>query len=327
MTAHTSQTDTPPPETHARRRHAVYWLLLAGLVLAHVVVNAVWIHRDLSIRSYDGGPHLEAHVQAARILGQQGLAGLVGLVRPEEPGWWPSAGYVPAAALALVFGAGFDQARLYNLLYLALLLVSVAQIGRRLHTREAGLLAAAMVGLLPVVYGEGRNLGVDMPGTAVLCACVWLLLTTRGFARLGRCAWLGVALGCGMLIRPQVALFFAPVALASLLLDGRGPGARRSRKARLTGAALALAAAVVTTSPWWLGHVEEILRTAARHQLDAAMLSENRDSSPLFYLEALPWGLPLWLIPGALLALWGWLGKGSPARARASAAPFCSHDT
>ena len=306
----------PPPPAYGRRWTAGHGGLLAALVLAHLVLNTIWISSDLSLRSYDAGPHLEAQVQAVRVLQQQGLAGLARLVRPQQPGWWPSAGYLPTALLALVFGEGFARMRLYHLIYLVLLLVAVAQIGRWLHSRRAGLLAAALVGLLPVVFGEGRNPGVDLPGTAMLCVAVWLLLASGGFSRPGRCAWLGLVVGCGVLIRPQMALFFAPLALAALVLVRRRPELCTGKLRPASGALLAGAVALVTASPWWLGHAEQILRTFARHQLDATMLSENAQATPLFYLQMLPWAFSPWLLVGLLLALWGWFGKGSDTRRR-----------
>lgn len=309
--------ETASNEAPRQRQHATYWLVLAGLVLAHVAVNSAWITLDESLRSYDGGPHLEAHIQAVRVLRQQGLGGLAALVRPEHPGWWPSAGYLPASLLALIFGEGFDRMRAYYLLYLALLLISVAQTGRLLHSRGAGLLAATLVGLLPVVYSEGRNHGVDMPGAAMLSAAVWLLLTTHGFTRPLRCLGLGLVLGCGILVRPQLALFFTPVAVSVLVLGpGRSAAPETTRWRPLAGALLVAAVALATASPWWLGHLEEIARDFARHQQDAARLTGNAESNLAFYLARLPWAFSVWLLPGLLVSLWGWLRKPSPAQGR-----------
>ncbi len=296
-------------------RAPLFWSLLGALLLAHAAVNVAWLSNDLSLRSHDGGPHLEAQLQAARVLRQQGLDGVLALARPVEPGWWPSAGYLPGAALALITGEGPSRLRAIYLGYLALLLISVAGVGRRLWSPGAGLLAAAMVGWLPVVYGEGRSYGVDLPGAALLSAAAWLLLATRGFSRLWPGAALGLLLGCSVLVRPQVALFFVPLALAALVSGFMGDASRceagdkphRKPVRGVLGVLLAAAVSLVVASPWWLGHLEQIARTFARHQLDAAQLSGNADATPAYYLSVLPWAFPLWLAPAVLLATWGWL--------------------
>ena len=295
--------------------------LLGGLVLLHLVVSTLWIRQDLSLRSYDGAPHLDAQIHAARMIGRQGFDGLQSVIRPFHPGWWPSTGYLPLSLLTLLLGEDLRLLRLFNLGYLVLLLVSVYHIGGQLHSNRAGLLAAALVGVILLVYGEARNYGIDMPSAAMLSLCVWLLLRTRGYSRPWSCVGLGVALGWGVLVRPQVALFFAPLGVAVLALALWRPGlmlvATSTRRWRmLAGALLAALLGMAVSSPWWLGNLQEILTILSRHQRDAVELSGNIDPGPVFYLKVLPWALSLWLLPVFVVALSGWRARGVAARWR-----------
>lgn len=279
--------------------------MLAGLILLHALVNVYWISADVTLRSYDASPHLEAQVHAARLLKTQGLTGLSHLVRSVEPGWWPSAQYIPWGLLTLILGEHMQNMRFFLLGYLALLLVSVYHVGRLLCSRQAGLLAAVLLGFLPVVYGEGRNYGVDMPGTAMLTACVWMLLASRGFTRPWQVTGLAAALGWGVLVRPQMLFFFAPLGFVVLVIALRRPG-ETPRLRILAAAALAALGAAAISSVWWWGNLAELLRILMHHQVQSGPLSGNFEANGPFYLRMIPWALTPWTVLFFGASLLGW---------------------
>lgn len=282
------------------------WVLLTLLFAVHALANVVYVHQDWTMRSYDGPPHLEAQAQVHNVISHEGLEGLKRVLRPRPPGWWPIAGYLPWVAMSEIFGQGFTELRLYNLAFLALLLVSVLFIGRRIHSWRAGLMAAALVSFYPVVYGECRQFGVDFPSAAVLALNVLLLLRTDGLSRGGPSALFGAAVGLGMLIRPQTA-FFISLPAAAMLAGSlwRPPGCTRPTVA--LNAMLALAAALAGSAIWWFGQITEVRQALLFHQQTAAQLCDLREPSPLFYLKVLPWALSPFLLLVSVVSLGGTL--------------------
>ncbi len=121
---------------------------------------------------------------------------------------------------------------------------------------------------------------------------VWALLSTDRLSRPGRCVLLGLSVGLGALIRPQVLFFVLPVGLVFLLLTllkcGTTPRARV-----LGGALVAAAVAAATSAIWWLGRLGEIAGMLSSHQQGLAHHSTQGSliSDASFYLKLLPWAV------------------------------------
>ncbi len=250
------------PQPAATRRAA---LLLGALLLLHTVANGAWISRDITLRSYDAGPHLDAQAQAYNVIAEQGLGGVWRVARGPSAGMWPSAGYLPWVLGAAVVGQSVDRLRMLNLLFLGALMVGVYGIGRWLHAGSTGLLAAALVSFYPMIYGESRHFGADLPGAAMATLVVWSLAATRRLARTRRCLLLGLVLGAAVLIRPQVLLYTLGPGLAWLVVSLAAP--REGTRLRVAGnALLAAAAGAALSGVWWLGRTAEILEFIQHHQ-------------------------------------------------------------
>ena len=294
------------------RRHLV---ILLGIWIAHVAMNAAWIHQDTSFRSFDGPPHLDAAAHAHGLVRANGLRGVLQVARGNRAGCWPSAGYLTWVLPSMITGTSIPTLRNLNLVFLALLLVSVYAIGRRVHSRRAGLLAAALVTLYPALYGESRQFGVDFPGTAITAAGVALLLYTERFSRLRTCLLLGLLVGLGVLLRPQICFFLAGptvLLLASALLRPGDAG----RKRVLLNVAACAAVAAAASAVWWRGRLGEILGAFVFHQEEAEKICEVYETSALFYVKMLPACFSATLLLAALAGVLGLLAGGArPARA------------
>jgi len=290
------------------------WIALGALFAFHVVVNAAWIHQDLSLRSFDGGPHMEAAAHAAYLIQQAGLKGALQVARGVDAHAWPSAGYLPWALLAQVFPPSLSSLRLFNLLYLALLLLSTFLIGRRLLSTRAGLLAAALVSLYPKIYGEGRQFGADFPGAALCALCVYLLLRTDRFTRWGGSLIFGAAAGLSLLVRPQISFFLVWPALLLLASSMLHPGPL-SRARVLGNSLLSMVAAALASAVWWQGREVKIWQQLQQHRHDLPdhfLVSGTADPSALYYLKALPLCFSLFLLVVAGVALAGLYRGGRP---------------
>ena len=259
--------------------------ILAAVLLLHGLANGYWISRDQTLRGNDMGPHIQGVAIAHSWIAQEGLVGGVARVsRGKSPIYWPSAGYLIWGTPALIFGHSIDAQRNYNLLFLALMAAALLLMGRRLHSWRAGLLAAALIPLYPGVMGEGRQVGVDFPGAAMVTVCMALLLSIRCFAATKRSVALGVWVGLATLVRPHADFFLAaPMLLALVWGLARPVGV--SRKKVVINGLLSLAAVLLVTSVWWFGNLEEIVANFVRHQDGYGFA--RKGSSFLFYLRAL----------------------------------------
>lgn len=274
-----------------------YWLLLGVVFGFHAVTNAVWIQRDLTLRAYDAGPHIEATARAYDVAAQQGLRGVLRVARGERAGIWPSAGYLPWLALAGLFGLDLAGLRLFNLVFSGVLLLSVFLLGERLRSPRVGLLAAVVLVLFPGVYGESRQFGIDFPGAAVAALALLLLLRTEKLARPRAALLLGVVVGLGVLVRPQVLFFVAVPSLTLLGISLHSPPAGVRRRRILLSAGLALAGAALASAVWWLGRLDQVMAILHEHQEGEGY---PLWMTPAFYAETVPW-----ILSPMLIALFG----------------------
>ena len=290
-----------------RLRANRHMLLLVGIWLAHVVVNTLWIHHDASFRSFDGPPHLDAAAHAAGVVR---AGGVLDVARGTEAGCWPSAGYLTWALPAMITGTSIPALRTLNLIFLGLLIGSVFAIGRRVHSRRAGVLAAALVTLYPALYGESRQFGVDFAGTAITAAGVALLLQTARFSRLRSCLLLGLTVGLGVLLRPQICFFLAGPTLFLLASAMIRPG-ETSRPRTLINVAAGVAVAAAASAVWWWSRLDEIATIFLWHQSEAEKICEVYETSALFYVKVLPACFSATLLAAAAVGLGGHLTRGA----------------
>jgi hypothetical protein len=103
--------------------------------------------------------------------------------------------------LYFVFGRSTDVAAMTNLLYLIILVFSVYGIGRRIHSKEAGLMAAFIVSVFPIIFGMTRSYWQDFPLTAMVSLSIYLLIRTDYFRNRKYAIFWGVSVGLGMLTK------------------------------------------------------------------------------------------------------------------------------
>ena len=292
----------------ALRRHWT-WLVLAGVLAAHLLVNVLWLQADQTLRAEDQGTQLASAASAYSVVTGQGLAGvwdvLRGVVGTEQPG----AGYLVWVALVTVFGQSIFSLRLLNIFYLALLLVSVKVVGRRLCSARAGLLAAALLSLYPAVFGASRQFGADFPATAMVAASVAALFFCERFGRSGPSALLGLTVGLALLVRPLTLFTLGPVLALAAAWSLWRPAATPRLRVLLNLALAALAAAGIS-AVWWWGRLERIYDALALHQRGEVKLQWMEQSSLSYYLQHLPLGTSPFLLGVVALALAGlFLGR------------------
>ncbi len=250
-------------------------LCISGLVGLHLLVNLIWLGGDgWDVRRIpDGFVHAGSLLHLSTGLEQQGLAA-AGCLR-EVHSFYTVVGHLPRALASLVIGASPTALRAANVLYLVLLLVGVYKLGRLCLDRNSGLLAAALVSLMPGVYGGSRVIGLDYPVMCIAPLAVYFLLRSDGFARVSYALAFGAMAGLAALIKGQALLFlFWPAAYVL----GRGLWTEK-RSRVLIGAALAIAALAAVSATWWVGRLDELSRVLAGHATGKEMLFYESDPS------------------------------------------------
>lgn len=286
---------------------------LALLLVAHAVVNVIWIGQDQTLRSFDSGPYLYAVIHLLDLVRADGLEALWALLRGGEGGIWTGGFFLPYLSLGAVFGHDVQALRVYNLLFLAALAGATYLLGRRLHSARAGLLAAALTCFYPLIYGEARQFGADIPGTALTALALAALLSTERFTHTGRTALFGLAAGAAVMVRAQAAFFMAlPAALLLLSVLAR-PG-ERSRRRALINVGLGLLLAGAVTSLWWAGRLGTILDLFVWHAQATQNIAESAEPSAVFYLRILPAAVSPFLLLALATGLLGLLVRRWPPR-------------
>ncbi|MBE7557710.1 glycosyltransferase family 39 protein [bacterium] len=149
-------------------------------------------------------------------------------------GFYPPLLYLYTAPLYLLAGRSLFVARAGQLGFLLILLWSVYALGRRLAGERVGLLAAALCGLYPIVFGTSRLFTNDFPLTALVALALERLSACEGFRRFGPSVHFGLACAAGMLVKWTFVCFLLPPVVYVLVWEtcGLSPERWPARAAR-----------------------------------------------------------------------------------------------
>jgi hypothetical protein len=295
-------------------------ILLAGLVLFSAAL-APCLRESGTPPGWDQAVHLRDSVVFERILRDPSAVtggALRSILGGSEryPLLTPSGYYPPlvpgvTALLYLVGGRSYETAMVTNLLFLALLIVSVWGLGNRLFGRPAGVLAGLLVLAAPGIRSNAGEYMLDLPLTALVIASVWLLLSTGRFRARGRSLAFGALCGAGMLAKWSFFLFLAAPVMMALVAGLREARDGQSRRARWMNLGWAIGAAAAVMAPYYAPILPILVRKTVVHAGGAAdgFGSPFSFASVAFHLEALPrrlmgWPLTLSVLGGLILFPW-----------------------
>ena len=193
----------------------------------------------------------------------------------------------PPATYALLYGplgwALGDQThliRLYSLVLVPLLLWGTCWLGTSLTgDRKSGTLAALLVILCLGVAGQLRQVSIDLPATTTVLLAMVALFRSRGFTRAGGTLLFGAAVGLCLLTRVQAVFFICgPVAVATVWCFARAPS-WSIRAQRLGWLLMALALALLISSPWWYDRLGMLWYVSTSHLDGGGRISPRGDPS------------------------------------------------
>lgn len=203
------------------------FILLASLLfILFGVNNYVWLRMNTIPPNDDLGFHLGAALDCQRYLQDLSARSMAGLWSYTVAGFYPPLFHACMGAFNIVFGTSPVSSIMANMLFLALLFVSLYFIGKKMGNTDIGLLAAFIAVMYPYVFAITRFPFPDFALLAVVALSFCLLLYTDGFSNRAFSALFGLSLGIGLLVKQVYAPFIAGplcVAIWYLLFPGKPP--------------------------------------------------------------------------------------------------------
>lgn len=319
-------------------------LFILGLIwLAGAFCDRIWFAFDRSVPAWDQADYLTGTLNYLQALQDpQWLNGE----------WWqsfwllsskiPPLIYIITAIVQNVFGTGFDQATLVNLLFNIILLGSVYGLGKILFAESVGLWAAALCQIIPALYRYRLEFLLDFPLTAAVTLCffcltAWYLatdnyLTSKNNSKsesnhsksnnskynnsksitqnplptnqnpLFWAVAFGLSFGLALMVK-QTTLIFLFVPLVWL-----GVGSLVCRRwGKLLQLITSLGLSALVFGPWYRTNWLLILTSGKRATVDSAIAEGDAPLNTLgawtFYIQQLPYQLSLPLLLVPMVAL------------------------
>lgn len=241
-----------------RQRRCPPWrscAFLAVLVLVLSAANLAWLKADTRPPSWDPAGHAIATIRLSRVP-------LLPDPLQAVQQWFTQAEYPPlvywlSAPLAHLFWPSADTFAGIHALFLAILLLATYGLARSMGGTGAGLLAACVVGLYPILYGLERHYLLDFPLTAMVALSNWLLIRSEGFRERRTAIAYGASLGLGMLTKWPFALFVAgPFLVTVAFRVGR-------ERAGWTNILWASGTGFLVAAPWYIANFRSTIAFAA----------------------------------------------------------------
>lgn len=218
-----AESNQPIVTARAARRD---WFLLALTFICYAISTLYWVACNRAPLCWDPADHVrfacEYYQSLAALAPGKFLCSF--FTDPFLSAFLSSA----AHRFFLVSGPSLLAATIINLLLLAAMMAAIYDIGRRLYTREAGLLAAIIVPAYHINAALIHEFFLDFALMSWAAITLWLLLRTDLFRLRRESLLLGVALAAGMLCKQTFFLSCAPRRLCHLA----GISAARARRAQ-----------------------------------------------------------------------------------------------
>ncbi len=239
-----------PPGMHTLSRRtsllgALFVLLLTALFAA---ANVHWLAANTVTYGWDRLDHLIASFVYRDILRELTPRSILAALAYSD--YYPPLVHWGAVILYRLFGVSEDVAPLVNVFYLAVLLGSTFWIAAQwaaarhrvslrnsvsspAHSFWTGALAAALVGLFPILFAMSRYLYLDFALTALVALDLALLLASDRFRRRWPSLSSGLVLGLAFLVKWTAAAFVIGPLIYVVLRSGALPYAWRHPRALL----------------------------------------------------------------------------------------------
>lgn len=272
---------------------ALFWLLSA-------IADRLWFALDRAPPLWDQSDHLSRaidywqHLQHPHLLSGDWWMHLW-LFSPGYRAPWV---YLLTAPFFQLFGPGYDQAGLVNLVFSGALVVSVYYLGKQLVSATVGIWAAALVLATPYLAEIRTDYWLDYGLSAMVTATLlgltyWRASKTLSTQWFWGCAS-GMSAGLVLLTKPTGLLFLL---VPSLWVAGASLRDRQWQRCAQLAIASGLALAIIW--PWFSTNWLTVL-TSSQRAVDTA---PTMQSPWLFYIAIVPTLVPWVMLVPALLGV------------------------
>ena len=227
------------------------YLILLALLLFHMINNYVIVTQDNTPLLWDGGDYFYRSLKYYNVFVNFDSDFLSAF--NDVSHYRPPLLMLSSVPLYLVFGRSTDVAVMTNILYLIILILSIYGIGRRIHSREVGLMAAFIVSVFPIIFGLSRSYWQDFPLTAMVSLSTYLLIRTDYFRDKKYSILFGLSIGLGMLTKWTYFVFLTGPFLYLFILSLRiDEVSSKERKKPIWNVAVAILVGMVLASFWYV---------------------------------------------------------------------------
>lgn len=190
-------------------KRASIWL--AVMFVAVTASNYLWLSYDQTPPDWDEAVHMTSSMKYHRILDDvlhhpdftgHGIKETARRLLDVDSFVYPPLITFVGGLLIFIGGNSMDVLAMTNTFFLAILIVSVFQIGRRMGGERAGLLSILLLLLYPLVFGIARTPMLDFGLLAMTALSVYFLLYSDSFTHRTYTVLFGISLGLGMLAKP-----------------------------------------------------------------------------------------------------------------------------
>ncbi|MFM7408642.1 MAG: hypothetical protein ACKO3K_18785 [Cuspidothrix sp.] len=229
------------------------YIILLTIWFVGLLIDRTWFFLDDSIPSYDQSAHLTGALHHYRIFQNWNIF---------SRDWWLSLWqltpsyrapfvYICTVPFLVLFGKGYDQASLVNLLYTAIIIVSVYHLGNYLFkNRKIAITASIFCLLFPIMGIMRTDYLLDYGLTSIVIA-TFTILTIWKDSYFGFISWiltflLGIGIGLIMLAKPTGFIFIFIPSIWTLIIF-----IKNRELLKLTQSALSLIVAWFICGSWY----------------------------------------------------------------------------
>ena len=220
------------------------FLPIVALLVVFAGVTILWLGQDRLPPAWDDAWYLANSLRAYDALVERGLKAYVATVSSAFGFKAPLIAALPTP-FYFMFGRRWHAAFLVNLSAMALLFFIQWRVARRWWTDRAAVLAVAITGTMPLMYGLARWYLVEY-SLAALVALGMALLLDEAFL------WFGVVCGFGLLLKAGYVLYVLPAFVYVWWRSER----------RVQALAMTILPCAVIAAPWYAQHWRPVLANA-----------------------------------------------------------------
>ena len=197
------------------KKNHIHYLICAGIALLHISVNIWWLKVDDRLPFCDPAAHYLEILGYSKIFLNFSWVSFCKLISVGF--FWPPLTRLLCAPFINLFNLDIDGViLLMNIIFLPILVFSVFKIGRTLQNYKAGILAAFLVTMYPMMVGLTRHCNIDLALMAMIALSFYLLLKTDNFSSRKYSVIFGISAGLGLLTKHAFFIFMLPPALYML---------------------------------------------------------------------------------------------------------------